>query len=36
MSVGVLTMTTGAAIRIRMARTMKVYGLERAIFTIHI
>jgi hypothetical protein len=27
--------STGAAIKIRIASTMKVYGLLRAIFTIH-
>src|SRR5579862_5652968 len=36
MSVGVLRMITGAAMRMRIAKTMKVYGRVRATFTIHI
>ena len=36
MSVGVRAMTMGLTIRIRRARTMKVYGRSRAIRTIHI
>jgi len=35
MSVGVRLITTGLAIRIRRARTMKVYGRSSAIRTIH-
>ena len=35
MSVGVRAMTTGLAIRIRSARTMKVYGRSSATRTIH-
>jgi hypothetical protein len=34
-SVGVRAMTTGLTMRIRRARTMKVYGRSRAILTIH-
>jgi len=36
MSVGVFRIATGLRIRISKARTMKVYGRSRAIFTIHI
>src|ERR1700730_10202266 len=35
MSVGVRAMTTGLTMRIRRARTMKVYGRSSAILTIH-